>query len=106
MGLTDDEDDRQLDVFAEAAAAVLTAEAMISQGDELFADDEQEATAVDDMTGMLVDAVVVVVEEEAVDVDAILLAGGLLLLTTPEFSFCSSVSDSMLLVAEAASGTT
>ena len=95
-----DDEDRQLDVFAEAAA--LTAEAGISQGDELLAADEPEAAAVNDMTGMLVDAVVVA-EEEGGDVDAILLAG--LLLTTPEFSFCSSVSDTVLLV-EAASGTT
>jgi hypothetical protein len=39
-----------------------------------LAADEPEATVVDDMTGILVDAVVVAAEEEAGDVDAILMA--------------------------------
>lgn len=94
------DDARQLDVFDEAA---LTAEAAISQDEELLAADEPEATVVDDMTGILVDAVVVAAEEEAGDVDAILMAK--LLLTMPEFSFCSSLSDTVLLTG-ATSGTT
>ncbi len=98
IGLADDA--RQLDVFDEAA---LTAEAAISQDEELLAADEPEATVVDDMTGILVDAVVVAAEEEAGEVDAILMAE--LLLTMPEFSFCSSLSDTVLLTG-ATSGTT
>ncbi len=94
------DDARQLDVFDEAARTV---EAAISQDEELLAADEPEATVVDDMTGILVDAVVVAAEEEAGDVDAILMAW--LLLTMPEFSFCSSLSDTVLLTG-AASGTT